>query len=118
MHHPKHELKVETFTNIIPKKLEEDIAINLKQLKQLTIDKHLIGKIAIFTGIVSFIPIMYEMWKTKNTANFTWVNLFLALFSNLMWLHYGMIADTPANLWSGVLYFGIYLYILIFKIIY
>lgn len=118
MHHPKHELNVETFTNIIPEQLEKKIVKDIKVIKDISLDKHLIGKIAIFTGIVSFIPIMYEMWKTKNTANFTWVNLFLALFSNLMWLHYGLIADTPANLWSGVLYFGIYLYILIFKIIY
>ena len=80
--------------------------------------KHLAGTFAILLGIVSFIPIMYKMWVTKNHSNFTWLNLLLALSSNLLWVYYGIVADTEANMWSGILYFGIYMYIVMFKIFY
>lgn len=101
----------------LEKSIKQDIR-NIRNMTNISIDKELVGKIAIFTGIISFFPIMYKMWITKNHSNFTWINLLLALSSNLAWIYYGIQANTSANLWSGILYFGIYSYILMFKIFY
>jgi uncharacterized protein with PQ loop repeat len=104
----------ENFT-LIDSTLEKSIK---KAFTDFETSKTIIGKIAIFTGIISFIPIMYKMWITKNHSNFTWGNLSLALISNLAWIYYGFIANTTANLWSGILFFSIYAYIMMFKIFY
>jgi uncharacterized protein with PQ loop repeat len=104
----------ENFT-LIDTRLEKAIK---KSIFHVDNRKELIGKIAIFTGIISFFPIMYKMWITKNHSNFTWGNLLLALISNLAWIYYGFVANTSANLWSGILFFSIYTYIMMFKIFY
>lgn len=80
-------------------------------------NKNILGDLAIITGIVSFIPIMYKMWFTKNTSNFTWINLTLALISNLLWIMYGL-SNNTVNKISGALYFCIYSYITVIKILY
>lgn len=114
----KQNTNMETFTMIMEKPLVQSIEKDIAKISEIKIDKHLYGKLAIVTGIISFIPIMYQIWKTKNTSNFTHKNLLLALFSNIMWIVYGVTANTSANLWSGILYLAIYSYIMIFKILY
>lgn len=114
----KQETNMESFTMIMDKHLVKSIEKDIKNIAEIKIDKHLYGKLAIITGIISFFPIMYQIWKTKNTSNFTHKNLLLALFSNIMWIIYGIKGNTSANLWSGLLYLGIYSYIMIFKILY
>jgi len=73
------------------------------------------GDFAIITGIISFFPIIINMWYTKNTSNFTWINLMLALISNIMWISYGVLSNSNTNIASGTLYFFIYLYIFLIK---
>lgn len=113
----KQKMNPENFT-LISSSLEQSIKKDLKHITQIKFDKHIIGKLAILTGIISFFPIMYKMWITKNHSNFTWGNLCLALFSNAMWFYYGNLTSSSANLWSGTLFFIIYSYILVFKILY
>lgn len=74
-------------------------------------EKTLFGDLAIITGIISFVPILFKMTKTKNTSNFTWGNLYLAIFSNIMWVLYGLSSNSITNIVSGILYFIIYFYI-------
>lgn len=109
---------LETFINPIQREHNNTIVKMLEEPSKIKLDKHFIGTLAIMTGIVSFIPIMVSMWITKNHSNFTWLNLALALTSNLLWLYYGVFTNTSANVWSGILYFFIYVYILMFKIYY
>ena len=99
--------------------------VDLKNIKQdidnissFRISDNVIGTMAIVLGIVSFIPILYKIWCTKDTRNFTKLNLILALISNILWVYYGYMRKTGATIWSGVLYFCIYAYIMIFKILY
>ncbi len=73
------------------------------------------GDLAIITGIVSFLPVIFNMWHTKDTSNFTWLNLLLAFTSNIMWILYGLITGSNTNIISGSLYFLIYFYISIIK---
>lgn len=109
---------LETFINPIQRTHNDTIIKLIEEPSDVKLNKHTIGNLAIITGIVSFIPIMVTMWITKNHSNFTWSNLVLALTSNLLWLYYGVFTGTSANFWSGILYFLIYLYILVFKILY
>lgn len=80
------------------------------------INKQTLGTLAIITGIISFLPILFRMHDTRNTSNFTWINLTLALVSNILWFLYGYLTKSFANIVSGVLYFLIYLYIVNVKI--
>ena len=114
----KQEIDMETFTMALDKNLEESIKTDIKNVSEFKIDKDIFGKLAIVTGIISFIPIMYQIWKTKDTRNFTHKNLLLAIFSNIMWIIYGIKSDASATKWSGLLYMSIYCYIMFFKISY
>lgn len=71
----------------------------------------LIGDLAVILGIISFIPILIKMWKTKDTSNFTIINLLLAISSNILWIIYGIYTKSSVNLISGSLYLFIYLFI-------
>jgi len=112
----KKGVNTENFAILVEENLSKEIEKDIKNLVSLKKNKNLIGKLAIITGIISFFPIMYRIWLTKNTTNFTYKNLGLALFSNALWMYYGVLGNTSANLWSGILYFGIYGYILFFKV--
>lgn len=71
-----------------------------------------IGLLATFIGIISFLPVLLVVYKTRNTKGFPYRTLFLALASNVLWLSYGILKDSTATIIMGVLYFLIYLYIL------
>ncbi len=114
----KQDTDMESFTMILDKNLEKSIETDIEKVSDFKIDKGIFGKLAIVTGIVSFIPIMYQIWKTKDTRNFTHKNLLLAIFSNIMWIIYGIKSDTSATKWSGLLYMSIYCYIMFFKVSY
>ena len=80
------------------------------------ISKHGLGYAATLLGIISFIPILYNIFVTRNTSNFTYKNLALALVSNLLWFYYGLNSSSYAPLVSGVLYFLVYSFILYYKV--
>ena len=78
----------------------------------------LYGYLATGIGIISFFPILFKIYKTRNTQNFTYNNLALALISNLLWIFYGHYANAFASLLSGILYMFVYGFILYFKVLY
>ena len=81
----------------------------------------LAGLFATIVGIISFIPVVYIVYKTKNTKNFPYKTLFLALISNLLWIYYALVKDKEIDkqlLLMGILYFFIYIFIFVTKIIY
>ena len=87
-------------------------------IDEIDISKRMIGYAATFLGIISFIPILYKIFVTKNTSNFTYKNLALALVSNVLWFYYGVKSDALAPLVSGVLYFFVYSFILYYKLMF
>ena len=74
-----------------------------------------IGIIATIIGIISFIPVVLGVYRTKKTNNFPYQMLFLALISNLLWIVYGLIISADSTIIMGALYFGIYAFILFVK---
>lgn len=85
-------------------------------LEHEDISKRSVGYAATLLGIVSFIPILYNIFVTRNTSNFTYKNLALALVSNLLWFYYGVDSSSYAPLISGVMYFLVYSIILYYKV--
>lgn len=78
-------------------------------------DFFILGDMAIIFGIISFIPLLIKMWKTKDTSNFTLINLLLAILSNILWIIYGIYTESTVNIISGSLYLFIYLFITLIK---
>ena len=76
------------------------------------------GMLATIIGIMSFMPILYEIILTKKTTNFTITNIILALISNMLWITYGITNKLYTPTISGVLYLIIYGFIMIYKIIF
>lgn len=71
-----------------------------------------IGYIATIISVISFLPIVYTVYKTGKTNNFPLKALILALMANSIWLIYGFYKNAKANIVSGGLYFLMYSYIL------
>lgn len=82
---------------------------------------HATGLLATLVGIISFLPVLYFIYQTKNTANFPYQTLFLAILSNLLWIFYAYNKSTHVDIqiaFMGCLYLCIYLYILYTKLRY
>lgn len=81
----------------------------------------IIGFLATIIGIISFLPVIYVVYKTKKTLNFPYRTLILALLSNLLWIYYSVVKYPEIDFqiaFMGTLYFFIYLFILQTKIFY
>lgn len=76
------------------------------------------GFLATIVGIISFLPVLYVVYRTKKTNNFPYKALILALVSNSLWIFYafkkGPKVD-PQVAFMGILYFLIYSFILYIK---
>lgn len=76
------------------------------------------GIIATIIGILSFLPVIYVVYKSKNTSNFPYNSLVLAITSNLLWIYYAISnkpqIDYPLAI-KGTVYLLIYTYILFTK---
>jgi len=75
----------------------------------------LVGHAAIVIGIISFIPVLYTIYKTKKTNNFPYKSLVFLVISQILWVVYGYLASANATLISGMLFSLIYLFILYTK---
>lgn len=71
----------------------------------------MIGVTATMLSILSFCPVIYKIYNTKNTSNFTPLNIFLALVENVLWIAYGIINNSFANKVNGVILSCMYAYI-------
>jgi uncharacterized protein with PQ loop repeat len=79
------------------------------------------GFLATIIGIISFLPVLYIVYKTKKTINFPYRTLILALLSNLLWIYYSVAKYPKIDFqiaFMGSLYFFIYLFILHTKAFY
>lgn len=82
---------------------------------------HLTGTLATLIGIISFLPVLYLIYQTKNTANFPYQTLVLAIISNVLWIVYATNGSPHVDTqiaFMGCLYLCIYLYILYTKLVY
>tara|TARA_Y100000816_G_scaffold198443_1_gene145337 strand:+ start:2692 stop:2988 length:297 start_codon:yes stop_codon:yes gene_type:complete len=77
-----------------------------------------IGLLASFIGLLRFIPLIYHIYNTKKTNNFTPTVLLLALMSSLFWLIFGFYENSTPVLISSIIALFVYSYILSVKIIY
>ncbi len=75
-----------------------------------------LGLLATFLGLLRFIPIVYEIYKTKQTNNFTPSMLFLALSSTVSWLIFGYYENTLPVIISSLIAFCVYIYIVYVKL--
>jgi uncharacterized protein with PQ loop repeat len=76
----------------------------------------MLGVLATFIGLFSFMPVMNHIRKTKKAEDFPFMALFFALVSNLIWIYYGHIKGTKATIFMGLCYVFIYGFILSVKI--
>lgn len=79
------------------------------------------GFLATIIGIISFLPVIYIVYKTKKTINFPYRTLILALLSNILWIYYSVAKYPKIDFqiaFMGTLYFFIYLFILQTKLFY
>ena len=75
-----------------------------------------VGLLATTVSIISFLPVIYRMSKTKDSSNFTYPNLGLAILANVLWISYGLHSqDAKANVVSGFIFLTLYTYILYVK---
>lgn len=74
-----------------------------------------VGELAAFLGVVSFIPIVYTVYRTKKTNNFPYKSIFFVLMSQMLWIVYGYFISAIATLVSGIFFSLIYLFILYTK---
>ena len=70
-----------------------------------------IGYLATFISVISFLPVVYTVYKSGKTNNFPFKALILAVSANVIWLIYGIYKNARANIISGSLYFLMYSYI-------
>lgn len=77
-----------------------------------------IGILASIIGLLRFIPLVIEIYKTKKTNNFPYLMLLLAISSTFLWLIYGFINYSIALLISASIALSVYLFILFMKLKY
>ena len=80
---------MEIFTMLSPEHDLKKIKQDIKSVSSFKINENVIGTVAIILGIVSFLPILYKIWKTKDTRNFTVVNLCSIYILLTMFWHFG-----------------------------
>jgi len=71
------------------------------------------GFLATIIGIISFLPVIYIVYKTKKTINFPYRTLILALLSNLLWIYYSLVKYPEIDFqiaFMGTLYFYLSFY--------
>ena len=86
-------------------------------IKNNNIIKNL-GLLASFLGLLRFIPMVYQIYKTKRTNNFTPTMILLALTSTIFWLVFGFYENILPVIISSVIALFVYLYIVFMKLSY
>lgn len=76
----------------------------------------IIGLIASIIGLVSYIPVVYDVSVTQKTNNFPFKTLYLSIISLILWIIYGIQKMAFANIFNGVLFLVMFLYILYVKV--
>ena len=95
-------------TNIVKK--EERTIFNIK--------KSNFGYIATVLSIISFLPIVYNIYKTKKTNNFNYISIFISFFISGLWIYFGIHEKSTVTMLRSMLFICIYAFILYMKIMY
>ena len=74
-----------------------------------------VGDLAVILGVVSFMPVVYTVYKTKKTNNFPYKSLFFLIISQMLWVFYVYLVSAKATFVGGTLFSLIYLFILYTK---
>jgi uncharacterized protein with PQ loop repeat len=74
------------------------------------------GFIASIIGLSSFIPIVLNIIKTKNTSNFIWSSIILAILSSVLWMLEGIQVNSISLILKSIIYIFLYSIIIIVKI--
>jgi MtN3 and saliva related transmembrane protein len=77
-----------------------------------------IGITASVIGLLRFIPMVFEIYKTKKTNNFPYLMLGFAIISTILWLIYGFINYSISLLIFASIALSVYLFILFMKLKY
>ena len=75
----------------------------------------MVGYVAVFLSIVSFLPVVRNIYRTKKTNNFPYKTILMALLAHACWFVYGLYSNTSATEYSGVLFILMYLFIFYIK---
>ena len=79
--------------------------------------KEIIGYTATIISLISFIPVILNIAKTKKTNNFPFRTIFLALLGNSLFLLNGLLTSNHVMIFMGTVFILIYYYILHVKIV-
>ena len=82
-------------------------------MKNLTED---IGYMATIIGLVSYLPVVYNVAKTQKTNNFPFETLYFSIVSLILWIIYGIRKSALADIFRGTIFLLIFGYILFVKI--
>lgn len=76
------------------------------------------GALGSIASLVSFLPIVYTIVKTKNTSNFVWSALLLALLSSFLWMMEGIHLGSLPLVFNTAVFIGFYIVIIGIKLLY
>ncbi len=79
--------------------------------------KEIIGYTATIISLISFIPVILNIAKTKKTNNFPFRTIFLALLGNSLFLLNGLLTSNHVMIFMGTVFILIYYYILHVKLV-
>tara|TARA_B100000035_G_C21030904_1_gene568398 strand:+ start:372 stop:629 length:258 start_codon:yes stop_codon:yes gene_type:complete len=77
--------------------------------------KEIIGYFATIFGIFSFLPVIINIYKTKQTNNFPYKTLILALISNFLFLISGILKKDFVLIFMGIIFLSVYSFIFFTK---
>jgi uncharacterized protein with PQ loop repeat len=80
--------------------------------------KHIIGYVATLLSVVSFIPVIFSIAKTKKTNDFPYKTLYLALISNILYIISGYLTSNNVLIVMGIVFIAIHSFILYIKLRY
>jgi len=75
-----------------------------------------IGNLAVFLSIISFLPVISTVYKTKKTNNLPYETILLVIAAQTCWFIYGLNINALATEYSGIFYVLAYLFVLYIKI--
>lgn len=74
-----------------------------------------VGDLAVIMGMISFMPVVYTVHKTKKTNNFPYKSLVFLVISQMLWVFYGYLVSAKATFMGGLLFSLMYFFILYTK---
>lgn len=82
------------------------------------IKKKYIGYIAMVLSFISFSPILYNIYKTKKTTNFSYTSIAVSFFISSLWIFYGVHQRSFITVLRSLVFVFTYSFILYVKFFY